>query len=128
MNGFMPRADVGGGGLAGALMVVFLLVLDRTRAFDFNVLVAALTVIFVFSAGYLPGRLKSLLMAVAAFLAVLVAAAVGSLFFGQAADAFLVSAALSGLITALVAYVGPPRDPEEPGAVEVVIEEEPKSA
>jgi hypothetical protein len=36
-----PRADVGGGGLSGALMVVFILIQDRSL-YDFNILVVAL--------------------------------------------------------------------------------------
>jgi hypothetical protein len=45
-----PRADVGGGGLSVALMVVFILIQDRSL-YDFNILVAALTTVFVFLAG-----------------------------------------------------------------------------
>jgi hypothetical protein len=48
-----PRADVGGSGLSGALMVVFILIQDRSL-YDFNILVAALTTVFVFLAGYMP--------------------------------------------------------------------------
>jgi hypothetical protein len=47
------RADVGGGGLSGALMMVFILIQDRSLC-DFNILVASLTTVFVFLAGYMP--------------------------------------------------------------------------
>ena len=45
-----PRADVGGGGLSGALMVVFILIQDRSLC-DYNIPVVALTTVFVFLAG-----------------------------------------------------------------------------
>jgi hypothetical protein len=109
-----PRSDVGSGGLAGALAWIFMLILDRSL-FDFNLLVGALTVVFVFAGGYIPTAYKSLWTATLAFVAIIVSSGVGY-FLGYPLDEFLVSSALAGLTVALVTYFGRPNDPDTPVA------------
>jgi hypothetical protein len=114
-GGLEPRADVGGGGLAGALSVLLMVVFEG-EIYDFNAFVAAIVAIIVFLAGYLPSNYKSFFTAAAASIAVIIATIVSYTMGGQI-DKAAVSGAIAAVAVALVTYLGPPRDPEEPEVV-----------
>ena len=106
MGNALPRTDVMGGALGGALLVVFGVLLNGS-GFDYNALVAALTVLVLFAAGYVAEKYKPFVTAVAAFVAVILASLVG-LAFGLPLDKLMLSSALVGIAQAFVVYLAPP--------------------
>ena len=107
----VPRADVGGGGLVGALTVL-LMVAFRGEVFDFQAVESAVAVLLVFGVGYMAERYKSLAMAVAAPVASLATSAVGTFAFDQPFNKSLVSTALATVAVAVVGYLGRPESPD----------------
>ena len=92
-------------------MVVF-----EGEIYDFNALVAAIVAVIVFVAGYLPSKYKSFFSATAASIALIITALV-SYTMGNQIDKLAVSGAIAAVAVALVTYLGPPRDAEEPKVV-----------
>lgn len=109
----VPRSDVGSGGIAGALTVILMLVMQG-EVYDFEKLVAALAALITFGVPYLAPRYKSLAALITAPVAVLVSAMVGFVFFDAGLNKALVSGAISALVVALVVYFGRPVDPDAP--------------
>jgi uncharacterized membrane protein YccC len=106
MEHALPRTDVMGGALGGALLVVFGVLLNGS-GFDYNAVVAAFTVMILFGAGYASEKYKPFVTAVAAFAAVVLASLVG-LAFGLPLDKLALSSALAGIAQALIVYLAPP--------------------
>lgn len=115
MNSNVPRSDVGGGGIAGALTVVIMLILQGD-VYDFEALVAAIAVIITFAAPYVAPTHKSIVAAITTPVATVVAAMVGMVFFNAGLNKGLVSAALASLTVALITYLGRPTAPDNPTA------------
>lgn len=107
----IPRADVGGGGLAGALSVLFMLALNPA-SFNFQATEAAIAVALTFAAPYVVRRFKSFVAVVAAPVATLLTSVLAYALFAQPLDSTLVSTALSTVVVALVTYLGRPVAPD----------------
>lgn len=83
-----PRADVGGAGLAGALMALFTFMLAPSiDNFDFNVLFAAVGVVLPFVAGYMPREWKTIYMSLVSLIALAIVAGIEFLLTGTLAEA-----------------------------------------
>lgn len=109
-----PRADVGGGGLAGALMALLTFMLAPSiDNFDFNVIFGALGVVLPFVAGYMPRKYKSIYMALVGIVALVITALFEFLLTGTLTEATK-SLGITTLTTVLVAYLTRPVHPEVP--------------
>lgn len=109
-----PRSDVGGGGLAGALMVIFALVMNPTvENFDFNLIFGAFGVALPFLAGYMPRKWKTIYMSLVGVLAVVLTAVFEFLILGSISEGTK-SIGLTALTTVLVAYLKDPVWPDPP--------------
>jgi peptidoglycan/LPS O-acetylase OafA/YrhL len=108
-----PRADVGGGALAGALMaLIAFMMAPSVDNFDFNVIFGALGVILPFFAGYMPRHWKSIYMSLVGIIALAIVALIEFLLTGTLAEA--TKSMAPPLLTAmLVSYLAKPRHPEE---------------
>jgi hypothetical protein len=109
-----PRADVGGGALAGALMALFAFITaPSVDNFDFNIIFGALGVILPFAAGYMPKHWKSIYMALVGLVALIITALFELLLTGTLTEATK-SLGLTMLTTVLVGYLTRPVHPEAP--------------
>jgi peptidoglycan/LPS O-acetylase OafA/YrhL len=99
-----PRADVGGGALAGALMaLIAFMMAPSVDNFDFNE---------IFFAGYMPRHWKSIYMSLVGIIALAIVALIEFLLTGTLAEA--TKSMAPPLLTAmLVSYLAKPRHPEE---------------
>lgn len=124
MNTAIPRTDVGGGVLTGAV-VTLLLLAQHDTIFEFDAVSGAIGVVLIGIAGYMPRRYKSFIMATAAVLAALIASLLGWAFFDSPFDANIVSFNLACFIVAAGGYILPARNPD---AVPTVVEVDPAMA
>lgn len=109
-----PRADIGGAGLAGALMALFTFMLAPSiDNFDFNVLFAAVGVVLPFLAGYMPRKWKTIYMSLVSLIALAVVAGIEFLLTGTLAEATK-SMAPPLLAALLVGYLKDPVWPDPP--------------
>lgn len=122
---FIPRTDVGVGGIAALLAPVVLMILEHDDVYNFNIVYALIFGVLVALAGYLATKYKSFVVFVAAPVATLVAAFIGKVFYGADWDNATVSVAFSTLVVALFTYWGPPRNPDILPPVQIIAEERP---
>lgn len=118
MNTLVPRTDVGGGVLTGAVTTLLLLA-QHDAIFEFDAISGAIGVVLIGLAGYLPRRYKSFIMATSAVLAALVASLLGWAFFDSPFDPNIVSFNLACFIVAAGGYILPARNPDVSPAAEI---------
>lgn len=106
-----PRADVGGGGLAGISLAALGSLLAASGVVDFTGLIALVASILVFFGGYIPLRYKSLYTALTALLATVIAYLL-ALALGWPADVTAISVAFVTFAQAAFTYLGQARDPD----------------
>jgi hypothetical protein len=112
----LPRADVGGGTLTGAVTVMLLL-LQHDAIFEFDAVSGAVAVIVAGVAGYVVPQHKNFLMGVSALIGSVVAYLIGKAVFGVEGDVAAFSYAAAGLVVAAVGYLAPARSAEGPQPV-----------
>lgn len=110
-----PRADVGGGTLAGIALAALGALLAHAGVVDFAGLAAFFGAILLFFAGYIPVRLKSLYVAAAAFVATAIAYFVAPLV-GLPQDVTALSVAFVAFVQAGVTFIAQARNPDAPAA------------
>jgi hypothetical protein len=113
----LPRADVGGSSLIGAVAVLLGL-LQHDTLFEFDAVSGAVAVIVAAAASYLPAKHKNFLAGVATLIGAVVAFLVGKAVFGVEGDVAAFSYAVAGLLVAGVGYLAPARSAD--GAQPVV--------
>jgi peptidoglycan/LPS O-acetylase OafA/YrhL len=109
-----PRADVGGAGLAGALMaLIAFMMAPSIDNFDFNLIFGALGVVLPFLAGYMPKKWKTIYMSLVGIIALGIVALIEFLLTGTLAEA--TKSMAPPLLTALlVGYLKDPVWPDPP--------------
>jgi peptidoglycan/LPS O-acetylase OafA/YrhL len=119
-----PRSDVGGAGLAGALMALLTFMLAPSiDNFDFNVIFGAVGVILPFFAGYMSKKWKSIYMSLISIVALVIVAGIEFLLTGTLAEA--TKSMAPPLLTALlVGYLKDPVWPDPPEQPTHVVEGE----
>lgn len=114
MYNVAPRADVGGGALAGALMALFTFMLAPSiDNYNFNVLFGAVGVVLPFLAGYMPRKWKTIYMSFVGVLALAIVALIEFALTGTLAAATK-SMAPPLLVVLVVSYLKDPVWPDPP--------------
>jgi uncharacterized membrane protein YfcA len=113
----LPRSDVGGGTLTGAVTVLLLL-LQHDAIFEFDAVSGAIAVVFSAAAAWFVPQHKNFVSGIAALVGSVVAYLVGKAVFGVEGDVAAFSYALSGLVVAAAGYAIPARSAD--GAQPVV--------
>jgi hypothetical protein len=112
----LPRADVGGGTLTGAVAVL-LLFIQHDTIFEYDAVSGAIAVVFSAAAAYIVPQHKNFASGIAALVGAVAAFLIGKAIFGVEGDVAAFSYALSGLVVAAVGYLAPARSADGPQPV-----------